>query len=129
MTEITAENINKLFCNDVAQFMKTVKKAKERSEKQKENDAKLSERLKNYHQQKREAKLKNVEAIYDNSNEIESDTTNEIKEAENKALEVALKHINATLETLEKPQIIDSVEIVKTKRGRPKKLHPATETI
>ena len=54
MTEITAQNINTLITDDVKQFMKK----KERSEKQKENDAKLKDRLKIYHQQKKEAKLK-----------------------------------------------------------------------
>ena len=49
MTEINAENINNLITNDVKQFMKK----KERSERQKENDAKLKDRLKLYHQQKR----------------------------------------------------------------------------
>lgn len=125
MTEITAENINKLITNDVTQFMKQVMKKKQRSEKQKENDAKLKDRLKLYHEQKRQAKLKNIEATYDNSKEIESDTRNEIKEAE----DIALKHINDTLETLQTPEIVENVEIVKTKRGRPKKLHPTTETI
>ena len=54
MTEINAENINNLITNDVKQFMKK----KERSERQKENDAKLKDRLKLYHQQKKRSKIK-----------------------------------------------------------------------
>jgi len=61
MTEIHSGNINNLITDDVKQFMKEVKTKKERSERQKENDAKLKDRLKLYHQQKKEAKLKELE--------------------------------------------------------------------
>ena len=114
MTEITAENINTLITDDVKQFMKK----KERSEKQKENDAKLKDRLKIYHQQKKEAKLKEA---------IEQETR--------------FKHIQDTLQAVEKNKLalidkeddeimknveaieyepVEPVEMVKTKRGRPK---------
>ena len=109
MTEITADNINNLITNDVKQFMKTVKPRKERTERQKENDVKLKERLTEYHKRKKQAK------------EV-----------------IALQHIQDTLEQLQEQkeieemiQIIDAptVEVVKAKRGRPKKHnHPAAST-
>jgi hypothetical protein len=117
MTEITAENINKLITNDVSQFMKQVMKKKERSQKQKENDAKLKDRLKSYHEQKRQAKSQNVMSVYDNT----TDVLAEIQEAK-EIQDIALNHVNETLDELQK---------VKSKRGRPKKhQHPGpSETI
>ena len=97
--EITAEDVNQLIVNidDIK-----VKKTKIRSERQKENDIKLKERLTEYHRKKRELK--------------------------NNSVEIALKRIDDSLKELQ--DIKEDVEISKTKRGRPKKhLHPATETI
>ncbi len=126
MTEITAENINKLITNDVSQFMKQVMKKKERSQKQKENDAKLKDRLKSYHEQKRQAKTQNVMSVYDNTNEptTEIQEAKEVQEVQT-AQDISFQHINDTLEVLQ------DVGVVKSKRGRPKKhQHPGpSETI
>jgi hypothetical protein len=110
MTEINSENINNLITNDVKQFMKK----KERSEKQKENDAKLKDRLKLYHEQKKELKLK-----------------------EQERQEIAFKHIQDSFREIQemKSSVIDDnihedVEVVKSKRGRPKKhQHPGPSEI
>lgn len=122
MTEITADNINNLITNDVKQFMKTVKPRKERTERQKENDVKLKERLTEYHKKKKQTKE-----------------------------DVALQHIQDTLEQLQEQkeieemiQIVDEpaasslvgmqpvvevIEVVKASRGRPKKHnHPPATT-
>jgi hypothetical protein len=116
MTEITAENINKLITNDVSQFMKQVMKKKERSQKQKENDAKLKDRLKSYHEQKRQAKSQNVMSVYDNTNEptTEIQEAKEVQEVQT-TQDISFQHINDTLEVLQ------DVGVVKSKRGRPKK--------
>jgi hypothetical protein len=119
--------------------MKEVKVKKERSERQKENDAKLKDRLKTYHQQKREAKLKELE-----KQEI---AFKDIQDREKQ--EIAFQHIQDTFREIHdrkssviddnidddiKPCIIDitnividneAVEVLKSKRGRPKKhQHP-----
>ena len=114
MTEITADNINNLITNDVKQFMKTVKPRKERTERQKENDVKLKERLTEYHKKKKQTKE-----------------------------DVALQHIQDTLDHIQEQKEIDEmihlddivvevaevVEVVKARRGRPKKHnHPAAST-
>jgi len=124
MTEINAENINNLITNDVKQFMKEVKTKKERSERQKENDAKLKDRLKLYHQQKKEAKLKELEKqeiafkhIQDSFREIQ-----EMKSSVNDDEEIAEIHTYNLID--------ENVEIVKSKRGRPKKhQHPGPTEI
>ena len=135
MTEITAENINKLITNDVSQFMKEVmrkkersQRIKERSQKQKENDAKLKDRLKSYHEQKRLAKLENIAEVYDNANDpatTEVQLIHQVAQEVQTAQDISFEHINDTLEVLQ------NVEVVKSKRGRPKKnQHPGpTETI
>ena len=97
--EITAEDVHKLIVNtdDIK-----VKKTKIRSERQKENDIKLKERLTEYHRKKRELK--------------------------NNSVEIALIHIDDSL--IELQEMKEDVEITKTKRGRLKKhLHPAAEAI
>ena len=112
MTEITADNINNLITNDVKQFMKTVKPRKERTERQKENDVKLKERLTEYHKKKKQTKE-----------------------------DVALQHIQDTLSQLQEQQeieemiqivdepVVEVIEVVKARRGRPKKHnHPAAST-
>ena len=122
MSEITAENINKLITNDVSQFMKQVMKKKERSQKQKENDAKLKDRLKLYHEQKKQAKQQNenIISVYENTTEV-------LPEKEETKLNIALDHINDTLEELQKTEIS---EVIKSKRGRPKKhQHPGPTEI
>jgi hypothetical protein len=158
MTEITAENINKLITNDVSQFMKQVMKKKERSQKQKENDAKLKDRLKSYHEQKRQAKSQNVMSVYDNTNEpiIEIQEAKEVQEIQEvqTAQEIAFKHIEDSFKQIQemkssviddnidddiKPTIInitdividnENVEVLKSKRGRPKKhQHPGPSEI
>jgi hypothetical protein len=126
MTEINSENINNLITNDVKQFMKEVKTKKERSEKQKENDAKLKDRLKLYHQQKKELKLKEQEKQEIAFKHIQ-DTFREIQEMKSSV-------IDDNIDDDIKPTIIDitnividneNVEILKSKRGRPKKhQHP-----
>jgi len=124
MTEINAENINNLITNYVKQFMKEVKTKKERSERQKENDAKLKDRLKLYHQQKKEAKLKELEKqeiafkhIQDSFREIQ-----EMKSSVNDDEEIAEIHTYNLID--------ENVEIVKSKRGRPKKhQHPGPTEI
>ena len=127
MTEINSENINNLITNDVKQFMKK----KERSEKQKENDAKLKDRLKSYHQQKREAKSKELEKQEIAFQHIE-DTFREIHDRKSSV-------IDDNIDDDIKPTIIDitnividneAVEVVKSKRGRPKKnQHPGPTEI
>jgi len=108
--EITAEDVNKLIVNtdDIP-----VRKPKVRSEKQKENDIKLKERLIEYHRKKKELK--------------------------NNAVEIALKHINDSFKELEEmkeemkgAEPISIIEVSKIKRGRPKKVvkeFPATECV
>jgi hypothetical protein len=122
MTEITAENINKLITNDVTQFMKQVKAKKERSERQKENDAKLKDRLKIYHQQKKEAKeaiaLKHI-----------SDTENEIAQMKIEQLVTEEDHLEIKeMFNPEENTTKQLFEVIKAKKGRPKKLFPAAET-
>ena len=112
MTEITADNINNLITNDVKQFMKTIKPRKERTEKQKENDVKLKERLTEYHKRKKQAKeviaLQHIQ-----------DTLDHVQEQ---------KEIEEMIQIVDEP-IVDVVEVVKAKRGRPKKHnHPAAST-
>jgi hypothetical protein len=122
MTEINSENINNLITNDVKQFMKK----KERSEKQKENDAKLKDRLKIYHQQKKELKLKEQERQEIAFKHIQ-DSFREIQERKSSV-------IDDNIDDDIKPTVIDitdividneNVEVLKSKRGRPKKhQHP-----
>jgi len=112
MTEITADNINNLITNDVKQFMKTIKPRKERTEKQKENDVKLKERLTEYHKRKKQAKeviaLQHIQ-----------DTLDHVQEQ---------KEIEEMVQIVDEP-IDDVVEVVKARRGRPKKHnHPAAST-
>jgi hypothetical protein len=77
-------------------------KIRERSTKQKENDLKLAQRLREYHSRRREEKIKVL------NNEL-----NEYcKELQKEILE----------------ELPSEVEIVKAKRGRPKKLFPSAET-
>lgn len=124
MTEINAENINNLITNDVKQFMKK----KERSERQKENDAKLKDRLKLYHQQKKEAKLKEQEIAFKHI----QDSFREIQERKSSV-------IDDNIDDDIKPTVIDitnividneAVEVLKSKRGRPKKhQHPGPSEI
>jgi hypothetical protein len=131
MTEINAENINNLITNDVKQFMKEVKTKKERSERQKENDAKLKDRLKSYHQQKKEAKLKELERQEIAFKHIQ-DSFREIQERKSSV-------IDDNIDDDIKPTIIDitdividneNVEVLKSKRGRPKKhQHPGPSEI
>ena len=123
MTEINSENINNLITNDVKQFMKK----KERSEKQKENDAKLKDRLKSYHQQKREAKLKEQEKqeiafkhIQDSFREIQ-EMKSSVNDDENDDEVMKPTIINITDIVIDN----ENVEVLKSKRGRPKKhQHP-----
>lgn len=133
MTEITAENINTLITDDVKQFMKK----KERSEKQKENDAKLKDRLKIYHQQKKEAKLK--EAIEQETRFKHIQDTLQAVENNKLALidkedDEIMKNVNAVeyvdIED-ENTKALNDVEImIKSKRGRPKKhQHPGPSEI
>ena len=127
MTEINSENINNLITNDVKQFMKK----KERSERQKENDAKLKDRLKLYHQQKKEAKLKELEKQEIAFKHIQ-DTFREIQERKSSV-------IDDNIDDDIKPTVIDitdividneNVEVLKSKRGRPKKhQHPGPTEI
>ena len=131
MTEINAENINNLITNDVKQFMKEVKAKKERSERQKENDAKLKDRLKSYHQQKKEAKLKEQEKQEIAFKHIQ-DSFREIQEMKSSV-------IDDNIDDDIKPTVIDitdividneNVEVLKSKRGRPKKhQHPGPTEI
>ena len=122
MTEITAQNINTLITDDVKQFMKK----KERSEKQKENDAKLKDRLKIYHQQKKEAKLKEAleqetrfKHIQDTLQEIEKNKLALIDKEDDEIMK------NVEVED-ENTKALDAIEtMIKSKRGRPKKhQHP-----
>ena len=115
MTEITADNINNLITNDVKQFMKTVKPRKERTEKQKENDVKLKERLTEYHKRKKQAKeviaLQHIQ-----------DTLDQVQEQ---------KEIEEMIQIVDEPaaEVVDVVEVVKARRGRPKKHnHPPAST-
>lgn len=112
MTEITADNINNLITNDVKQFMKTVKPRKERTEKQKENDVKLKERLTEYHKRKKQAK--EVIALQ----QIQ-DTLDQLQEQ---------KEIEEMIQIVDEP-VAEAVEVVKARRGRPKKHnHPPAST-
>lgn len=125
MTEINAENINTLITDDVKQFMKK----KERSEKQKENDAKLKDRLKIYHQQKKEAKLK--EALENETRFKHIQDTIEIFEKKKLALidkedDEIMKNVEVIEIVDENTKALNDVEtMIKSKRGRPKKhQHP-----
>ena len=71
-SEITAENRNKLLTNDVSSFMKA-KKPKVRSEKQKENDLKLAEKLREYHKNKREIINQQIVTHIDNEEELKKE--------------------------------------------------------
>ena len=129
MTEITAENINKLITNDVAQFMKQVKAKKERSERQKENDAKLKDRLKVYHQQKKEAKEKQIIALKhlcDVENDLAKMKIDSLA-AEEEHLEMKIEQLVTEEDHLEIKEMFNP-EVIKAKKGRPKKLYPAAET-
>ena len=139
MTEITAQNINTLITDDVKQFMKEVKAKKERSERQKENDAKLKDRLKIYHQQKKEAKLKEAleqetrfKHIQDTLQEIEKNKLVLIDKEDDEIIE-AVKDIEAIEIVDENTKALDAVEtMIKSKRGRPKKekhQHPGPSEI
>ena len=119
--ENTLETTIEIINEDV----KITKQPRIRSEKQKENDIKLKEKLIQYHKKKREAKaesLKMKEITYA-FKEIESDTENILK-LEEQAIqqlkeEIALKHIDDSLTELQ------NIEITKTKKGRPKKVKPS----
>jgi NADH:ubiquinone oxidoreductase subunit E len=92
--------------------MKTNKPRKERTEKQKENDVKLKERLTEYHKRKKQAKeviaLQHIQ-----------DTLDHVQEQ---------KEIEEMVQIVDEP-IADVVEVVKARRGRPKKHnHPAAST-
>ena len=113
MSEITAENINKLICNEVSQHMEQVNRAEEivkirrvRTEKQKENDVKLKDRLTEYHKKKKEAKEELVRMKHIN------DTLNELIKDEENVIELQEEEIK---------QLIN-VEITKKNKGRPKKI-------
>jgi cell fate regulator YaaT (PSP1 superfamily) len=77
---ITVDNID-IPINDVNKIEKVVKVKKERSEKQKENDIKLKERLSEYHKKKKQAKE-----------------------------ELALKQIQDTLQQLEEKVIVQNTD-------------------
>ena len=131
MSEITYDSLNNQITNDVKQFMKEVKTKKERSEKQKENDAKLKDRLKSYHQQKKEAKLKEQE-----KQEI---AFKHIQDSFKQIQEMKSSVIDDNIDDDIKPTVIDitdividneNVEVLKSKRGRPKKYqHPGPTEI
>ena len=134
MTEITAQNINTLITDDVKQFMKK----KERTEKQKENDAKLKDRLKIYHQQKKETKLKEAleqetrfKHIQDTLEKVEKNKLALIDD-EAEIIE-AVKDIEAIEIVDENTKALDAIEtMIKSKRGRPKKekhQHPGPSEI
>ena len=95
--------------------VKITKQPKIRSEKQKENDVKLKERLTEYHLKKKEAKkeLLKMKEITDAFKEIESDTENILKLEE--------QEINQLIE-INNIEQIECIEIKKTKKGRPKKI-------
>ena len=131
MSEITYDSLNNQITNDVKQFMKEVKSKKERSERQKENDAKLKDRLKSYHQQKKEAKLKEQE-----KQEI---AFKHIQDSFKQIQEMKSSVIDDNIDDDIKPTVIDitdividneNVEVLKSKRGRPKKhQHPGPTEI
>jgi hypothetical protein len=128
MTEITAENINKLITNDVTQFMKQVKAKKERSERQKENDAKLKDRLKVYHQQKKEAKEQQAKEQQAIALKHISDTENEIAQMKIEQLVTEEDHFEIKeMFNPEENTTKQLFEVIKAKKGRPKKIYPAAE--
>ena len=137
MTEITAENINTLITDDVKQFMKEVKVKKERSERQKENDAKLKDRLKIYHQQKKEAKLKEALEQETRFKHIQ-DTLEEVQITKLSLIDKEDDEIMKNVEAVEYVDIEDEntkalndvKTMIKSKRGRPKKhQHPGPSEI
>jgi hypothetical protein len=121
-SEITVENQNKLLTNDVSTFMKT-KKPRVRSDKQKENDLKLAEKLREYHKNKREVINQQIITHIDNEEEL----TKEIEQIDELIkLNEEIQEIRQEFKQAERMDIF-SPKITKVKRGRPKKLFPQAE--
>ena len=121
-SEITAENRNKLLTNDVSSFMKA-KKPKVRSEKQKENDLKLAEKLREYHKNKREIINQQIVTHIDNEEELKK----EIEQIDELIkLNEEIQEIRQEFKQAERRDIL-SPKLGKVKRGRPKKLFPQAE--
>ena len=149
MSEITAENINNLICNEVSQHMEQVNRAEEivkirraRTEKQKENDVKLKDRLTEYHKKKKEAKEELVRMKHIN------DTLNELNKVEELSKEIDEEEEIAII--YEYPIIVPppfpkkqiyynevskeeypsfAPQIIKKHKGRPKKVKPSSNDI
>ena len=114
-SEITAENRNKLLTNDVSSFMKA-KKPKVRSEKQKENDLKLAEKLREYHKNKREIINQQIVTHIDNEEELKK----EIEQIDELIkLNEEIQEIRQEFKQVERRDIF-SPKLGKVKRGRPK---------
>ena len=111
--ENTLETTIEIINEDV----KITKQPRIRSEKQKENDIKLKEKLIQYHKKKREAKIESLKMkeIIDAFIEIESDTENLIKLEEQELQKLKEEMRNN-----------EPVEIIKVKKGRPKKIKPSS---
>ena len=111
--ENTLETTIEIINEDV----KITKQPRIRSEKQKENDIKLKDKLIQYHKKKREAKIESLKMkeIIDAFIEIESDTENLIKLEEQEIQKLKEEMRNN-----------EPVEIIKVKKGRPKKIKPSS---
>ena len=128
MSEITNENRNKLISNDVSNFMNrpglpgTVKKPRVRSEKQKENDLKLSQRLREYHSKKASAKNNEILSYIDETRERDIITAVEVIEE--------LNEIEQLIQIKDEFDEAVPIMITKPRRGRPKKIsHKVDEYI
>jgi hypothetical protein len=132
MSDITHEEIQNAIAPQVSQIMETITKqlhreeskkpVKERSEKQKQNDVKLKERLIEYHRKKRE--LKSQEIAMKHINDTFKELNNEMKQ---ESKEIKQMIYNEYVKE-EEPSII-AVSVVKARKGRPKKIFPEAESI
>ena len=129
MSEINNQNRNKLLTNDVKQFMK-MKKPRVRSDKQKENDIKLAEKLREYHKNKREIRNQVITSYIDDV-PTEEELIKEIEQIDELIkLNEEIKEIQQEFQNEAKRMDIFSptMTITKSKRGRPRKhLFPQAE--
>ena len=158
MSDITHEEIQNAIAPQVNQIMETITKqikpaassqagkqpVKERSEKQKQNDVKLKERLIEYHRKKREMKQQEIalKHINDSFNELNKEMEQEAKEIKElvkeeypdgyciskaKVQEIFQKKQSIYNEYVKEEE--PSVSVVKARKGRPKKIFPEAESI
>jgi hypothetical protein len=123
MSEINNQNRNKLLTDDVKQFIK-MKKPRVRSDKQKENDIKLAEKLREYHKNKREIRNQVITSYIDDV-PTEEELIKEIEKIDELIkLNEEIKEIKQEF----KQEFSPTMTITKSKRGRPRKhLFPQAE--